>query len=49
MNTTPKEIISRTNSILIQIAVVQRNLFSATARNKFIFEAQFSRTDSRKF
>ncbi|VDK69246.1 unnamed protein product [Litomosoides sigmodontis] len=46
MGATPKEIISRTNSILILLAVVQRDLLSAAARNKFIFEAQFSRTDS---
>ncbi|KAM3715965.1 Cubilin, partial [Dirofilaria immitis] len=46
MVATPKEIISRTNSILIQIKVVQRELFPAKTHSKFLFEAKFSRTDS---
>ncbi|EJW75088.1 hypothetical protein WUBG_14005, partial [Wuchereria bancrofti] len=49
MEAAPKEIISRTNSILIQIKIMQPDLFPATAHSKFLFEAQFSRTDSRKF
>ncbi|MCP9263127.1 Angiomotin [Dirofilaria immitis] len=47
MVATPKEIISRTNSILIQIKVVQRELFPAKTHSKFLFEAKFSRTDSQ--
>ncbi|VDN89188.1 unnamed protein product [Brugia pahangi] len=46
MEAPPKEIISRTNSILIQIKIIQPELFPATAHSKFLFEAQFSRTDS---
>ncbi|VIO88976.1 Uncharacterized protein BM_BM3407 [Brugia malayi] len=46
MEVPPKEIISRTNSILIQIKIMQPELFPATAHSKFLFEAQFSRTDS---
>ncbi|OZC05293.1 hypothetical protein X798_07729 [Onchocerca flexuosa] len=46
IDVVPKEIISRTNSILIQVTVVQRELFPTKASNKFLFEAQFSRTDS---
>uniref|UniRef100_A0A1I8EAC9 CUB domain-containing protein n=1 Tax=Wuchereria bancrofti TaxID=6293 RepID=A0A1I8EAC9_WUCBA len=46
MEAAPKEIISRTNSILIQIKIMQPDLFPATAHSKFLFEAQFSRTDS---
>uniref|UniRef100_A0A915Q2I6 CUB domain-containing protein n=1 Tax=Setaria digitata TaxID=48799 RepID=A0A915Q2I6_9BILA len=42
----PKEIISRTNSMLIQVTIEKREFLLATASNKFLFEAQFSRTDS---
>ncbi|EFO26503.2 hypothetical protein LOAG_01989 [Loa loa] len=46
MDSFPKEIISRSSSILIRVTEVQRELFPARARGKFLFEAQFSRTDS---
>uniref|UniRef100_A0A0R3RZ52 CUB domain-containing protein n=1 Tax=Elaeophora elaphi TaxID=1147741 RepID=A0A0R3RZ52_9BILA len=46
MDATPKEIISRTNSILIQAKILQRGLLQGKARSTFLFEAQFSRTDS---
>ncbi|VDN00864.1 unnamed protein product [Thelazia callipaeda] len=41
-----KEIVSRTNSILIQVVVRQQNTMLLAEKSKFLFEAEYSRIDS---